>query len=112
MISKKYDIFSKVSLAVVGFYCIANTLLIVGWGPKFGGLLLKVYMFLADIILFIDLSTWHIFFLFAAISFVVKIALLCKGKSAFKGTLFNLIFHLLFSIVSVAEIYWIFENSF
>ncbi len=69
-------------------------------------------MFFAEAVLFVDLCTWHIFIVFAVISFIIKIVLVCKGKLELKGMSSNLILHFLFSLISVAEIYWIFENSF
>lgn len=110
IMSKKYKIFSNISLIIVGFYCLMNAVMMLGWGPRFDS---EIYFFITDAVLFIDLWTWHIYGLFAIISLIIKVFMLCKKKLAFNtSSIINIILHFLFSVVSFFEIYWIFENSF
>ena len=108
--TKRYKTFSNISLAIVSFYCLANALIILGWGPRFN---FEVYLFIAEAVLFLDLCTWHIFGLFAIISLIIKIYILCKKKEIIdKSYIKNIISHFMFSVISFLEICWIFENSF
>ena len=108
--TKRYKKFSDISLIIVGFYCLANALIILGWGPRFN---FEAYLVIAEAVLFVDLCTWHIYGLFAIVGFIIKICFICEHKELLnKAYIKNLIFHFLFSAISFLEIWWIFENSF
>lgn len=92
---------------------IGNSIMYLGWESIFSGLALEIYTAISDVVLMIDLCTWHIHGLFAVISFIVKVILLWGKKikpNAYE--IINVILHFIFSTVSFYEIWFIFENSF
>lgn len=103
MKNKAYKVFSVVSLLIPAFYCIANLLMI---------LLLKMSISENDIALGIvgfifslDVVTWHIYGIFAIATLIIKY-LKDKKYNA------NTILHIIFTIVSFVEIYYIISRGF
>ncbi len=97
---KRHSGFSAVSLFIVALYCLLNSLLMFEWMYTKGTL-----SAFADTVFFIDLFTWHIYGLFAIISFLIKVS----KKNSSKRYSF---LHLIFMLISFFEIYWIIQNAF
>lgn len=97
--------FSVISLGVVVVYFLLNGLLVLEWLNMQGTLSL-----FADVVFFIDLFTWHIYGLFAIISFIVKACSVNKYRS--KGLSLNVVLHFIFTIASFFEIYHMIQNAF
>lgn len=64
----------------------------------------------ADIVFFVDLFTWHIYGIFAIVSFIVKVFMINKYKS--KCSIANVILHFMLMTVSFIEIYHMIQNAF
>lgn len=63
MKTKKYNIFSFVSLLIVAIYFIGNSI-VYRLGSIFSGLALEIYIAISNVFLMIDLCTWHIYSFF------------------------------------------------
>lgn len=112
MLSKRFNAFSNISLWITAFYGIINVLAVLTWKMFAENIPALVYM-LCNITLTIDLFTWHVFGLFAIVSFIVKFTVFCKEKIIFQKPHFlNLIFHLIFTVSFGFSVWWLFENSF
>ena len=98
---KRYNLFSMISLCIVGFYCVVNIPLMLSQSTH-NAVLAAIY--------FIDGYTWHIYGLFAIISFIVKLFMEKENnKEKYK---LNLILHTVFMVASFAEMLFIFGNPF
>ena len=98
---KRYNLFSKISLFIVGFYCLINIPLMLSQTAE-NIVFASVY--------FIDAYTWHIYGLFAIISFIVKLFMEKENnKEKYK---LNIILHTVFMLASFAQILYIFGNPF
>lgn len=98
---KRYNLFSKISLFIVGFYCLINIPLMLSQ---------TIGNEINAAIYFIDAYTWHIYGLFAIISFIVKLFIEKENnKEKYK---FNIILHTIFMLASFAQILYIFGNPF
>lgn len=98
---KRYNLFSMISLCIVGFYCAVNIPLM---------LVQSTYNDFLAAIYFIDAYTWHIYGLFAIISFIVKLFMEKENNTEKYKT--NIILHTVFMLVSFAEILYIFGSPF
>lgn len=111
--NKRHRIFFIISLLIVTFYFLGNRVVVLGWGPIFSGHALEIYSAVSDVVLFIDLTTWHIYGLFAIISLVIKIVFLWERKINCNALqIINLILHLTFSLISFYDIWFTFKNGF
>ncbi len=109
MASKRYDLFSKISLGITAFYFIVSSFILIMWGPRFDGFPFSIFNFFSDIII----VTWMGYVPFAVISWFVKIIVCAKDKLLFgKRQLINHSLHFVFMSVSFFEIYWILIHSF
>ena len=110
MLSKRQKLFSDISLRIVSFYFIINSFILTYCKIDFPDL--KVFEFvypIIDKILFpIDLFTWHIFGIFAIVSFLIKLSYISKNKEE----KIKEVLHLVMSGVTFFYIYYIFEISF
>ena len=98
---KRYNIFSKISLCIVGLYCIINIPLMLSQ---------TIGNDINAAIYFVDAYTWHVYGLFAVISFIVKLFMEKENnKERYK---LNIILHTIFMFASFAEILYIFGNPF
>lgn len=98
---KRYNIFSKISLCIVGFYCIINIPLMLSQ---------TISNSINAAIYFIDAYTWHVYGLFAIISFIVKLFMEKENnKEKYK---LNIILHTIFMLASFAQILYIFGSPF
>ena len=98
---KRYNIFSIISLCIVGFYCIVNIPLMLSQTAE-NIVIASVY--------FVDAYTWHVYGLFAVISLIVK--LFMEKENNIEKYKLNLILHIIFMLASFAEILYIFGNPF
>ena len=101
----KYKSFSSVSIFVITVYFLLNTILVIEWLNMQGTL-----SAFADVVFFIDLFTWHIYGIFAIVSFIVKAFMINKNKS--KYSIANVILHFILMTVSFIEIYHMIQNAF
>ncbi len=97
---KKSSGFSIISLCIVTVYFLINSLFVCEWLSSKGTL--SVF---SNIVFTIDLFTWHIYCLFATISFFVKVSKKNSSK-------WNSFLHLIFMLISFFEIYWMIQNAF
>lgn len=98
---KRYNLFSIISLFIVGFYCIINIPLMLSQ---------TIGNEINAAIYFIDAYTWHIYGLFAVISFIVKLFMEKENnKERYK---FNIILHMIFMLISFAQLLYIFGSPF
>ena len=110
MLSKKQKLFSDISLGVVSFYFIINSFILAYCKIEFPDFAIFEYTYtIIDKILFpIDLFTWHVFGIFAIVSFLIKLSYISKNKEEkIKEAL-----HFIMSGVTFFLIYYIFEISF
>ena len=98
---KGHRTLSSVSLFIVGLYCLFNSLLMLEVMYAKGTL-----SAFADTVFFIDLFTWHVYGLFAIISFIIKVS----EKN--KYSKLNVFLHLIFMLISFFEIYWMIQKAF
>lgn len=104
---------SIIGLCVSTLYCLGNTIMILGRGPRFSGVALDIYSAFSDAVLTVDLCSWHVYGVFAIFMFIYNIVFIVKNKADNKCAFtINTVLHLILSVVSFFEIYWIFENSF
>ena len=101
----KYKRLSYFSLFVVTVYFILNSYLVLEWLNMQG--ILSAF---ADIVFLLDLFTWHIYGLFAIMSFIVK--LFYRKKYESKSLNRNIFLHFIFMMVSFFEIYHMIQNAF
>ncbi len=102
---------SNVGFFITVIYCIFNVTAIILIEPE----LWDKAQWLTDIVLGIDVFTWHIFGIFSIFTFIMKLWLNTKSvEDKANKNLFDVqsILHLLFMAVSFIGIYYIFENSF
>ena len=92
---------SVASLFIVGFYCLINTVFMCEYFVAKGTL--SVF---ANIVFTIDLFTWHIYGLFAIISFIVKVF----KKNQYSKL--NIFLHLIFMMISLFEICYMIQIAF
>ncbi len=110
MVSKRYDLFSKISLGITAFYFIISNCILIMWGPRFN--YFPFYM-LMDLFADIIIVTWMGYVPFAVISWFVKIIICAKEKILFqKKQLINHSLHFVLMSISFFEIYWILIHSF
>ena len=110
MLSKKQKLFSDISFGIVSFYFIINSFILAYCKIEFPDFAIFEYTYtIIDKILFpIDLFTWHVFGIFAIVSFLIKLSYISKNKEEkIKEFL-----HLIMSGVTFFLIYYIFEISF
>lgn len=99
---ERYNIFSKISLAIVGFYSVINIPLLLSQTVDDNIFNAPIY--------FIDAYTWHIYGLFAIISFIVKLFMEKENnKEKYK---LNIVLHTALMLISFAEILYIFGSPF
>lgn len=114
MLTKRQKLFSDISLGIVGFYFAINSFIL-----AFSFILsiiespdLKIFEFIYPLIekIFfpIDLFTWHVFGIFAIVSFLIKLSYISKNKEEKIKELL----HFIMSGVTFFLIYYIFEISF
>ena len=84
---------SSISLCIVAVYCVLNSLFMCEYFLVNGTL-----SFFANIVFAIDLLTWHIYGLFAIISFIYKVFKKNKYSKL------NIFLHLIFMVISFFEI--------
>lgn len=103
MNNKKYKAFSLLSLIVTSIYCILNV-----WSClslRFGILSSPIL----EIVLPLDVYTWHVYGLFAVFSLIIKFIMVIKNRKSINSLfLTDLILHFAFSSVSLFMIYDIF----
>ena len=99
---KRYNIFSKISLIIVGFYSVINTVLLLDY-------FLPVFPDIDDLIYSLNAYTWHIYAAFAVIALIVKFF---KEKENNKQNYqLNIILHIIFTLLSLGEVLFVFINS-
>ena len=110
MLTKRQKLFSDISLGIVGFYFAINLLMFSYCIIDFPDLkIFELIYLLIDKILFpIDLFTWHVFGIFAIVSFLIKLSYISKNKEEKIKELL----HFIMSGVTFFLIYYIFEISF
>ena len=110
MLTKRQKLFSDISLGIVGFYFAINLLMFSYCIIDFPDLkIFELIYLLIDKILFpIDLFTWHMFGIFAIVSFLIKLSYISKNKEEKIKELL----HFIMSGVTFFLIYYIFEISF
>ncbi|MBR3948790.1 MAG: hypothetical protein IKJ70_05230 [Clostridia bacterium] len=110
MLTKRQKLFSDISLGIVGFYFAINLLMFSYCIIDFPDLkIFELIYLLIDKILFpIDLFTWHVFGIFAVISFFVKLGYIGSNK---KERIKELI-HFIMTGAIAFFIFYIFESSF
>ena len=110
MLTKRQKLFSDISLGIVGFYFAINLLMFSYCIIDFPDLkIFELIYLLIDKILFpIDLFTWHVFGIFAIVSFLIKLSYIRKNKEEKIKELL----HFIMSGVTFFLIYYIFESSF
>ena len=110
MLTKRQKLFSDISLGIVGFYFIINSFILAYCKIEFPDLKIFEFIYpLIDKILFpIDLFTWHVFGIFAVISFFVKLGYIGNNK---EEKIKELI-HFIMTGAIAFFIYYIFESSF
>ncbi len=101
----KYKSLSSASLFIVALYCLFNSLLVLIWLNTRGTL-----SAFATVLFTVDLFTWHIYVLFALITFIIKVS--GRKYFSFKGLDRNIILHFIFMVVSFLEIYHMMQNAF
>ena len=101
----KYKSLSSASLFIVALYCLFNSLLVLIWLNTRGTL-----SAFATVLFTVDLFTWHIYGLFAIITFIIKVS--GRKEFRFKGLDRNIILHFIFMVVSFLEIYHMMQNAF
>lgn len=110
MLSKKQKLFSDISLGIVSFYFIINSFILAYCKIELPDLMVFEFIYpLIDKVLFpIDLFTWHIFGIFAVVSFLIKLSYISKNREE----KIKEVLHLIMSGVTFFFIYYIFEISF
>lgn len=110
MLSKRQKLFSDISLGIVSFYFIINSFILAYCKIEFPDLKIFEFIYpLIDKILFpIDLFTWHMFGIFAIVSFLIKLSYISKNKEEKIKELL----HFIMSGITFFLIYYIFEISF
>lgn len=110
MLTKRQKLFSDISLGIVSFYFAINLLMFSYCIIDFPDLkIFELIYLLIDKILFpIDLFTWHMFGIFAIVSFLIKLSYISKNKEEKIKELL----HFIMSGVTFFLIYYIFEISF
>ncbi len=102
---------SNIGFFITAVYCVLNITAIIFIESE----LWDKAQWFTDIVLGIDVFTWHIFGIFSIITFMMKLWLNAKAvedesnKNCFEA---QSILHLLFLVLSFVGIYNIFENSF
>ena len=99
---KRYNLFSKVSLAIVGFCCVINTVLLLDY-------FLSVFPDIDDVIYSLNAYTWHIYAAFAVITLIVK--LFMEKENNKYNYQYNIIMHIIFTLLSLCEVFFVFANS-
>lgn len=107
MLSKRYKLFSDISLGIVIFYFAINFIMYCSF--KITDIPDSLFFLIDNVFLPIDLFTWHVFGLFAVVSFLVKLGL---GNLRIKANLVKALTHIALTIPTFYFIYYIFENSF
>lgn len=105
VLTKRQKLFSNISLGIVIFYFAINLFMFLCFKIDIPHFLFV----LVDKVLFpIDLFTWHVFGIFAVISFFVKLGYIGKNKQE----IIKELIHISFTVLTFLLIFFIFENSF
>ncbi len=110
MLTKRQKLFSDISLGTVVIYFLINLLMFLYCVIDFPDFAIFsfIYSIIDKILLPIDLFSWHIFGIFALVSFFIKLGYIRNNK---KEKIKELI-HLIMTGATFYFIYYIFECSF
>lgn len=103
----KYKVFSYISLAVNGIYCLLNIWLSVSL--RFGTLSCGIL----EIVFPLDYYTWHIYGIFALSTLIIKCIVAVKNRKSVKGLFIkDIILHFTLMFLSLISIYNVFLIMF